>query len=127
MKYLAYPKPPLMTKSKKLTASYNRHELGQLVYNLGSTVAAPRLEVTSASYKTDGFKKVRSSPLYLVRSGTIGNTSLSLIAKHSSYWSGSFSNYMGANTQSFTVSSFDSASNQHRGNGLSIRCIMRQN
>ena len=79
---------------------------------------------SSSAYDTDGYLKIRTSPLYFVRSGRIDNGSISSFNIYGGYWFDRVFNSSNSYYLFFGASSVSSATNIDRSYGLFIRCMI---
>ena len=95
-------------------------QFGNLWYTSGIITS-----VSGSSYATDGFIKIRTSPLFFVRGGFVNGSSLNSSGYTGDYWSSSVSSTFNAYDALFNSSTINSAFGSSRNNGLSIRCMVR--
>ena len=81
--------------------------------------------VDGTSYATNGFKNIRTSPLFFVRGGRVYVSSLSDSGSGGYYWSSSVRSTSYAYYAYFYSSYINSAYDGYRYHGLSIRCMVR--
>ena len=81
--------------------------------------------LTATSYATDGFNKIRTSPLFFVRGGSVVGSSLNDSGNNGYYWSSSVDVGSDAYYASLLSSFINSASRNSRLTGRSIRCMVR--
>ncbi|MEE0888403.1 MAG: FISUMP domain-containing protein, partial [Candidatus Saccharimonadaceae bacterium] len=77
-----------------------------------------------SSYVTNGFNNIRISPLWLVRSGHIGNGSLE-IGSSGNYWSSTVLSKDNVYQLAFYPSYISPDSDNNRGVGYSVRCLVK--
>ena len=88
--------------------------------------------MSTDSYATDGFKKIRSNPLYLVRAGLINNTGLVFSVlytggnAHGYYWTSSAGNEYYSDRVIFDRNSVGyGGGGSNRFGGYTVRCVLR--
>ena len=80
---------------------------------------------TGANYGVDGYLKIRTSPLYFLRSGVIYGNSLSNFGYDGGYWSNTFSSGVNSYSMYFSADSVAPAYNFNRNLGFLVRCIAK--
>ena len=102
------------------------NEFGRLLYysNITDKIAAGN-SGTAVKYQDEGSIRMRSSPLYFVRSGNISSGNLSDTGGVGRYWSSKVRNGSDAYLLLFTGSAVWPANTYYRYNGWSIRCLAR--
>ena len=78
---------------------------------------------TGSGYATDGFNNIRISPLWLARSGYVGNGSLYGTGGSGYYWSSTVYGSGYAYQLHFYSDAVNPATYNRRNNGYSIRCV----
>ena len=102
------------------------NEFGRLLYysNITDKIAAGN-SGTAVKYQDEGSIRMRSSPLYFVRSGNISSGNLSDTGGVGRYWSSTVHNGSDAYLLLFTGSAVWPANTHYRYNGWSLRCLAR--
>ena len=95
-------------------------QFGNLWYTSGIITS-----VDGSSYATDGFNKIRTSPLFFVRGGFVGGSSLGNSGNAGGYWSSSVDSASIAYFAFSSRSYIDSANTTDRSSGRSVRCMVR--
>ena len=80
---------------------------------------------TSQTYLDGGFAKMGTTPLYLVRGGSVINGSMDYSGSRGRYWSSTFLNGSDAYRLGFSSSIVYPQDNGSRGYGYSIRCVAK--
>ena len=117
----------------------NWSDFGYLLLHNGVTPSSPLPDAGSANgstspygndgknvgYATDGFTKLRTSPLWFVRSGNAWSGSLNFQGVRAYYWSGSVFSSTVAYSLDLYSGVIRPANNGNRANGFSVRCVAR--
>ena len=104
------------------SGSTNR-EFGKLLAS--SDIIATATTSGNDVYSTDGFNKMRTSPLYFVRSGYVNGSYLDGSGSNGLYWSSTVNNSIYAYYLSFNSTGVWPAGNLYRNYGRSVRCMAR--
>ena len=109
------------------TTDNEYNEFGRLLYNnaYNITNAVSANGTGSVGFKIDGFEKIRTSPLYFVRSGAINANSLLSRGLVGDYWSNTVGDNSGSYILSFSSSGAWLSAKHPRSTGKTIRCIAR--
>ena len=75
------------------------------------------------NYSTGGLNKIRTAPLWIARSGSVGSGSLSNAGFSGNYWSSTVVSSSNAFQLSFYSGYVSPASDNGRGVGYSVRCL----
>ncbi len=95
-------------------------QFGNLWYTSGIITS-----VSGSSYATNGFNNIRTSPLFFVRGGIVGGSSLYDSGSYGYYWSSSVRSTSLAYDAYFSSSNINSAFSYDRDYGQSVRCMVR--
>ena len=117
------PKGWRLPKGRDSSDTATAREFGQLWYKAGIT-GSP----TATSYATNGFLKIRRSPLFFVRGGNVGETKFGGGANTGNWWSSTVVSTTRAYVAYFGGTNINSAyngGNFYRYSGRSIRCIVQ--
>ena len=102
------------------------NEFGRLLYNGYDIPDKVTADGTgSVKYQTNGFAKIRSNPLYFVRSGIIRGSVLENSGIIGTYWASMTNSSSYAYGLSFNSSDIWLAANILRNDGRSVRCVAR--
>ena len=114
------PKGWKLPQGRTSTTTPATRQFGNLWYESGIITS-----VSGSSYDTDGFNKIRTSPLYFVRGGYVRGSSLNFGGSNSYSWSSSVDSTSYAYSAYFSSSTTNSASNYNRYDGQPVRCMVR--
>ena len=118
------PKGWRLPNTSQTDNEYN--EFGRLLYNGYDIPDKVTADGTgSVKYQTDGFVKIRSNPLYFVRSGIIRGSVLENSGIIGTYWASMTDSSSYAYGLSFNSSDIWLAANVLRNDGRSVRCVAR--
>ena len=117
------PKGWRLPNAASMTGGY---EFSKLLYAYGVTKDA----TNGNGYATGGFNKIIANPLYFVRAGSIGRTSVSNSGSDGYYWSSvnyrnddQYAYYLHFSSTGVEPNKFWYYGNEGRGDGKSLRCL----
>ena len=114
------PKGWRLPKGRASSDTATTREFGELFRVAGVTSS-----LTATSYASGGLNKLRTTPLFFVRSASVSNGSVNGSASYGNYWSSTVDNSSRAYDANFHSSYMYPARSDGRYYGLSVRCLVR--